>query len=99
MFESGDFRDNFGCIVSIGFFQMLELKERLRCKPFKWFMENVDHLQPIRSLDSLDLAGEIRSEKNPKLCIDTLSNSKQGQEYGVFYCHGSGGTQGFLHSK
>lgn len=78
---------------------MLELKERLHCKPFKWFLENVDKSQPIRTLEEIDISGEIRNQQRKSICIDTLSHTKQDQEYGVFYCHDKGDTQGFIRSR
>lgn len=75
---------------------MMDLKDRLHCKNFTWFLKHIDHDQPIRSLDGITLAGEIRNGHESQYCIDTLSHNKPGDTYGSFYCHGSGGTQGFL---
>lgn len=78
---------------------MLELKNRLRCKPFQWFMDHVDRGQPLRSLDDIEMAGEIRNQENDNICIDTLSHRLANEEYGAFFCHGGGGTQGFFRSR
>mmetsp|Transcript_1426 Transcript_1426/g.1639 ORF Transcript_1426/g.1639 Transcript_1426/m.1639 type:complete len:349 (-) Transcript_1426:125-1171(-) len=76
--------------------KMLELKERLNCKSFKWFLENVHPTLELQDMSQIDILGELRNQHYDKHCIDTLSNSKQGQPWGYFGCHGSGGTQGFV---
>ncbi|CAK5081539.1 unnamed protein product [Meloidogyne enterolobii] len=65
------------------------LRERLKCKSFKWYLENIYPESPLPA-NYLSI-GEI---KNPstKLCIDTMGKSG-GQPPGVTACHGQGGNQ------
>eukprot|EP00914_Ancora_sagittata_P027237 GHVO01053325.1.p1 GENE.GHVO01053325.1~~GHVO01053325.1.p1 ORF type:complete len:405 (+),score=72.85 GHVO01053325.1:575-1789(+) len=79
--------------------QMLELKERLQCKSFKWYLKNVDPTHELHDLEDILLAGAMANRKFKNMCIDTLSHNKEGEDYGVFSCHSQGGTQGFLMSQ
>ncbi|XP_017053552.1 polypeptide N-acetylgalactosaminyltransferase 8 [Drosophila ficusphila] len=58
-----------------------ELKKRLHCKPFKWFLNNLawDFLNLYPVLDPEDYAsGVIQSTSSPKLCLDR-SESPNGR--------------------
>merc|ERR1719464_2044310 len=53
--------------------QQLALREKLKCKPFKWFMKEVafdlpKHYPPVEPEDFV--SGEIRSEDDSSLCVD-----------------------------
>ncbi|XP_075266182.1 polypeptide N-acetylgalactosaminyltransferase 1-like isoform X4 [Convolutriloba macropyga] len=66
----------------------LALKERLNCKPFKWYLDNI---WP-GSQFNLDLSnfGQIRNKLSE--CLDTMSRS-DGATAGYSTCHNQGGNQ------
>uniref|UniRef100_A0A336L7D7 Polypeptide N-acetylgalactosaminyltransferase n=1 Tax=Culicoides sonorensis TaxID=179676 RepID=A0A336L7D7_CULSO len=66
----------------------LAVRERLQCKPFKWFIENVafDLLEKYPPIEPPDFAyGAVWSEADPSLCIDTL-NHGENQPVGLYAC-------------
>ncbi|GIY17108.1 n-acetylgalactosaminyltransferase 7 [Caerostris darwini] len=73
----------------------LAIKERLQCKSFKWFMDNVayDVLYKFPLLPKNLFWGEIRSMLTGQ-CLDTMS-SHPPSIVGMSHCHGSGGNQIF----
>lgn len=65
-----------------------DLRKRLQCKSFKWFMESVAFDLPkyFPLIDPPDFAsGAIRSLSNQKLCIDSLGRS-DFEEVGIAKC-------------
>ncbi|KAG5454291.1 Polypeptide N-acetylgalactosaminyltransferase 5 [Clonorchis sinensis] len=68
------------------------LRKRLRCKSFRWYLENVD----VESVFPVDFhgIGEIRHESSG-LCLDTLGQKQHGP-VGLSSCHGQGGNQLFV---
>lgn len=69
----------------------LELREKLKCKPFKWFLENVYPELQVPSKQDIT-SGVIRQNS---LCMDTLGHSSEGI-IGLYICHGAGGNQGWI---
>lgn len=69
-----------------------ELKTRLQCKPFKWFLENV-YPELVIPDENVLAWGEVRNPDSA-LCLDTLGR-EEGDILGLFYCHGGGGNQAF----
>lgn len=64
------------------------IREKLQCKPFKWFMEEVAFDLPKKypPVEPPDFAsGTIRSLAETKLCVDTLNN-KHNEPVGLYSC-------------
>jgi len=75
---------------------VLALKERLQCKDFNWFLDFMEIEKLPKSLGDVQLVGQVKSLAVPDQCLDSLSNKKEGDPFGLFGCHGSGGTQSWL---
>lgn len=71
------------------------VRERLHCKSFKWYLENVYPELKVPNVKG-GRAGAIR---NPSLraCLDSLLLKSPGSLVGAYPCHGQHGTQAFLH--
>lgn len=68
--------------------EQLAIREKLQCKPFKWFIKEVAFDLPKRypPVEPLPYAkGIIQSIANPKLCLDSLGHSRN-QEVGLYQC-------------
>eukprot|EP01055_Gregarina_sp_Pseudo9_P005480 Gregarina_sp_Pseudo_9__5479@NODE_69_length_4603_cov_23_451358_g64_i0_p1_GENE_NODE_69_length_4603_cov_23_451358_g64_i0NODE_69_length_4603_cov_23_451358_g64_i0_p1_ORF_typecomplete_len750_score136_23Glycos_transf_2/PF00535_26/1_2e24Glyco_tranf_2_3/PF13641_6/1_2e21Glyco_transf_7C/PF02709_14/7_6e14Glyco_tranf_2_2/PF10111_9/4_1e12Ricin_B_lectin/PF00652_22/1_1e08Glyco_transf_21/PF13506_6/2_5e05CDtoxinA/PF03498_14/0_00097_NODE_69_length_4603_cov_23_451358_g64_i0782327 len=79
--------------------EMIELKERLNCKDFQWFLNTIDKdAHDILSPDSIMFFGEVRNQhpRRKHYCLDTMSVSREHEAFGVFPCHGEGGTQSWV---
>lgn len=63
------------------------LRERLKCKPFKWFMENVafDLLKHYPSEEPSFAYGAIRNV-GVDLCVDTMSQNSIAAPLGLYFC-------------
>ncbi|RUS91431.1 hypothetical protein EGW08_000755 [Elysia chlorotica] len=70
------------------------LRDRLQCKPFKWFLENV--YPELKVPSSQDVA--FGSVKQGRQCMDTMGHFADGN-LGLFPCHNAGGNQEFTLTK
>ncbi|CAH0560779.1 unnamed protein product [Brassicogethes aeneus] len=73
--------------------EQLELKDRLKCKSFSWYMENVayDVLDQFPELPPNLHSGEVRSVAVGK-CLDTLGHAPPSL-MAIQHCHGFGNNQ------
>ena len=72
------------------------LRDKLKCKPFKWFMEEIapDLVQVYPPVEPPEFgSGRIRSVFSPSLCLDS-GYKQHGDDVGVAEC-GSSGEQEF----
>ncbi|KAJ6635468.1 Polypeptide N-acetylgalactosaminyltransferase 5 [Pseudolycoriella hygida] len=71
-----------------------EVKERLNCKSFRWYLENI---YPESVLNQVLHFGEIKSISQKK-CVDS-NGGKVGSAFQLNTCHGQGGNQMYGYSK
>ncbi|KAG8432334.1 hypothetical protein GDO86_016830 [Hymenochirus boettgeri] len=96
-----DFKDFFYIIspgvVKVDYGDVSErraLREKLKCKPFSWYLENIypDSQIPRRYFS----LGEIRNVETNQ-CLDNMGR-KENEKVGIFNCHGMGGNQVFSYT-
>lgn len=64
------------------------IREKLHCKPFKWFIEEIafDLVEKYPPIEPPDFAsGAIQSVSHPNLCVDTLNHAIGGTP-GLYTC-------------
>ncbi|BFZ07540.1 hypothetical protein BsWGS_10579 [Bradybaena similaris] len=72
----------------------LALREKLHCKPFKWFLENVYPELKVPSAYDVAFGSVIQGSQ----CLDTMGHFADGT-LGMYPCHNAGGNQEFSLTK
>lgn len=67
------------------------LREKLQCKDFQWYLDNVNPSLKIPDL-KFQAKGEVRSKSMPNLCLDNM----KANTVAAFQCHGKGVSQIFF---
>ncbi|XP_029167135.1 polypeptide N-acetylgalactosaminyltransferase 5 isoform X1 [Nylanderia fulva] len=75
--------------------ERVKLRERLKCKSFRWYLENIYPESPM-PLDYYYL-GDVKNVET-QTCLDTMGR-RTGENVGISYCHGLGGNQVFAYTK
>ncbi|XP_063692731.1 polypeptide N-acetylgalactosaminyltransferase 13-like [Bolinopsis microptera] len=70
----------------------VDLRKRLQCKSFKWFLETVYPEMDVPSRDYI-AHGEIRNMGTKNRCVDNLGGWSPPSRIGMYSCHGQGGSQ------
>jgi polypeptide N-acetylgalactosaminyltransferase len=73
---------------------MLELRKKLNCKSFDWFLKNVYPEGIITDRSDIRALGEVKNVAT-NLCLDTMQRNWADSKVGVYSCHGKG-SQRFL---
>jgi len=76
------------CACSID--DRLALKERLHCKSFRWYLDNVYPQLKQLKMPASDVTTSMMQQGN--MCLDTLGHLVDNT-LGIFLCHNSGGNQ------
>ncbi|CAJ0942752.1 unnamed protein product, partial [Mesorhabditis belari] len=77
--------------------QRKALRERLECKSFKWYLDNIfpELFVPGESIAK----GEIRNQGDTSQCVDGVAEEGEQKPLGLYPCHGQGGNQYWMYSK
>nr|XP_042716713.1 polypeptide N-acetylgalactosaminyltransferase 3 isoform X2 [Chrysemys picta bellii] len=86
------FRSTFGDIS-----KRLDLRQRLQCKNFTWYLNNVYPEAYVPDLNP-PLSGFLKNVGR-RLCLDAGENNHGGKPLIMYTCHGLGGNQYFEYSE
>ncbi|KAJ8721939.1 hypothetical protein PYW08_004341 [Mythimna loreyi] len=76
----------------------IDLRKRLNCKPFKWYLENV--YPQLELPDKYAASGQIYSASSPGICLDAHPASEKFHEaVQLLPCHFQGGNQFWTYSR
>ncbi|XP_042879499.1 polypeptide N-acetylgalactosaminyltransferase 1-like [Penaeus japonicus] len=65
-----------------------ELRNRLRCKSFKWYLDNIYPEKYILDEDVVAFGRLRNNASKPDICLDNLQrNEKSAYDMGVYNCH------------
>lgn len=71
-----------------------ELRKRLHCKPFKWYLSKLVPNMFIPDKEHIMKIGATRNGDKQQ-CLDKMGQ-RAGGKAGVYFCHGQGGNQAFM---
>jgi len=79
-----------------------EIKQRLKCKSFRWFLDNVYPELFIPGDPKFVLATGYLRNPSQNLCLDTFGRTSDDSKLGAYQCHdkvSDGSTQSFVLTK
>eukprot|EP00730_Choanoeca_flexa_P005019 TRINITY_DN11865_c1_g3_i4.p1 TRINITY_DN11865_c1_g3~~TRINITY_DN11865_c1_g3_i4.p1 ORF type:complete len:308 (+),score=77.59 TRINITY_DN11865_c1_g3_i4:78-1001(+) len=78
--------------------KMIALREKLQCKPFKWFLENVFPESPLTDMADILAKGTVKN-KATGTCLDTSYRTQPGSKPHLKHCSSSRSQQFMLFKK